>query len=278
MDEIKLFENSKIRSQYNEQEEKWYFSIIDIVAILTQSKNPRRYWSDLKIKLVDQEGFEQLYDKIVQLKLISSDGKKYQTDCADVQTLLRIIQTIPSPKAEPIKQWLAQVGYERMKEMVDPSTAIDRARETYKKLGRSEKWISQRMTGQETRNKLTDYWSEHNIKEGKEYAILTDIIHKEWSGLKVKEHKNLKNLKSQNLRDHMSEAELLFTALAELSTRQVAQNNEATGFKENAKAAKTGGNIAKKAKEDFEQRTGSKVVNSDNFLPTNKQKKIKKKD
>ena len=278
MDEIKLFENSKIRSQYNEQEEKWYFSIIDIIAILTQSKNPRRYWSDLKIKLTDNEGFGQLYDKIVQLKLTSTDGKKYQTDCTDVQTLLRIIQSVPSPKAEPIKQWLAQVGYERMKEMVDPSTAIDRARETYKKLGRSEKWISQRMTGQETRNKLTDYWSEHDIKEGKEYAILTDIIHKEWSGLKVKEHKDLKNLKSQNLRDHMSEAELLFTALAELSTRQVAQNNDATGFKENAKAAKTGGNIAKKAKEDFEQRTGSKVVNSDNFLPTNKQKKIEKKD
>ena len=278
MDEIKLFENSKIRSQYNEQEEKWYFSIIDIIAILTQSKNPRRYWSDLKIKLADNEGFGQLYDFIVQLKLTAPDGKKRETDCADVQTLLRVIQSVPSPKAEPIKQWLAQVGYERMKEMVDPSTAIDRARETYKKLGRSEKWISQRMTGQETRNKLTDYWSEHDIKEGKEYVILTDIIHKEWSGLKVKEHKNLKNLKSQNLRDHMSEAELLFTALAELSTRQVAQNNDATGFKENAKAAKTGGNIAKKAKEDFEQRTGSKVVNSDNFLPTNKQKKIEKKD
>ena len=276
MDEIKLFENSKIRSQYNEQEEKWYFSIVDIVAILTESKEPRKYWSVLKTRL-KKEG-SQLTTICSQLKMKAADGKFYKTDALDTENCLRLIQSIPSPKAEPIKQWLAQVGYERMKEMVDPSTAIDRARETYKKLGRSEKWISQRMTGQETRNKLTDYWSEHNIKEGKEYAILTDIIHKEWSGLKVKEHKNLKNLKSQNLRDHMSEAELLFTALAELSTRQVAQNNEATGFKENAKAAKTGGNIAKKAKEDFEQRTGSKVVNSDNFLPTNKQKKIKKKD
>ena len=276
MDEIKLFENNKIRSQYNEQEEKWYFSSVDIVAILTESKEPRKYWSVLKTRL-KKEG-SQLTTICSQLKMKAADGKFYKTDALDTENCLRLIQSIPSPKAEPIKQWLAQVGYERMKEMVDPSTAIDRARETYKKLGRSEKWISQRMTGQETRNKLTDYWSEHDIKEGKEYAILTDIIHKEWSGLKVKEHKNLKNLKSQNLRDHMSEAELLFTALAELSTRQVAQNSEATGFKENAKAAKTGGNIAKKAKEDFEQRTGSKVVNSDNFLPVNKQKKIEKKD
>lgn len=160
----------------------------------------------------------------------SSDGKKYSTDCADTETILRIVQSVPSPKAEPVKQWLAKTGYERMKEMSDPSTAIDRARETYKKLGRSEKWIQQRMTGQETRNKLTDYWKDHEITKDEEFAILTNIIHQEWSGLTVKEHKNLKGLKSQNLRDHMSEAELIFTALAELSTRQTAENQNASRY------------------------------------------------
>lgn len=246
-EDLKIFEENKVRSYYDENSEHWYFSIIDIVSILTESKNPRRYWSDLKIKLADDEGFSQLYEKIVQLKLKAPDGKKRNTDCADVETLLRIIQSVPSKKAEPVKQWLAKVGYERMKEMADPSTAIDRARETYKKLGRSEKWIQQRMTGQETRNKLTDYWKDHEITEGEEYAILTNIIHQEWSGLSVKEHKNLKGLKSQNLRDHMSEAELIFTALAELSTRQVAESENATGMKENTNAAKIGGNIAKRA-------------------------------
>ena len=277
-EDLKIFEENKVRSYYDENSEHWYFSIIDIVSILTESKNPRRYWSDLKMKLADDEGFSQLYEKIVQLKLKSTDGKKYNTDCADVETLLRIIQSIPSKKAEPVKQWLAKVGYERMKEMADPSTAIDRARETYKKLGRSEKWIQQRMTGQETRNKLTDYWKDHEITEGEEYAILTNIIHQEWSGLSVKEHKNLKGLKSQNLRDHMSEAELIFTALAELSTRQVAESENATGMKENTNAAKIGGNIAKRAKEDFEERTGAKVVTDNNFLQTKQPKKIEKKD
>ncbi len=277
-EDLKIFEENKVRSYYDENSEHWYFSIIDIVSILTESKNPRRYWSDLKIKLADDEGFSQLYEKIVQLKLKAPDGKKRNTDCADVETLLRIIQSVPSKKAEPVKQWLAKVGYERMKEMADPSTAIDRARETYKKLGRSEKWIQQRMTGQETRNKLTDYWKDHEITEGEEYAILTNIIHQEWSGLSVKEHKNLKGLKSQNLRDHMSEAELIFTALAELSTRQVAESENATGMKENTNAAKIGGNIAKRAKEDFEERTGAKVVTDNNFLQTKQPKKIEKKD
>lgn len=277
--EVKIFEQNNIRSSYDEEKEKWYFSIIDIVLVLTDSKNPRRYWSDLKIKLTDDEGFSQLYEKIVQLKLESSDGKKYKTDCADVETLLRIIQSIPSKKAEPVKLWLAKVGYERMKEMTDPSPAIDRARETYKSLGRSDKWIQQRFSGQETRNKLTDYWKDHEISESEEFAILTNIIHKEWSGLSVKEHKSLKGLKSQNLRDHMSEAELLFTALAELSTRQVAENNNAIGMKENSKAAQIGGNIAKRAKDDFEERTGNKVITSENYLPPkNKTKEIEKKE
>lgn len=278
-EDLKLFKESKVRSYYDENTEHWYFSIIDIIGILTESKNPRRYWSDLKIKLTDNEGFSQLYEKIVQLKLIAPDGKRRETDCADVETLLRIIQSIPSKKAEPVKQWLAKVGYERMKEMADPSTAIDRARETYKKLGRSDKWIQQRMTGQETRNKLTDYWKDHEITEGEEYAILTNIIHQEWSGLSVKEHKNLKGLKSQNLRDHMSEAELIFTALAELSTRQVAESENATGMEENKQAAIKGGKVAKRARKDFEETTGQKVVTGDNFLPESKKpKQIKKKD
>lgn len=277
--EVKIFEQNNIRSSYDEEKEKWYFSIIDIVLVLTDSKNPRRYWSDLKIKLTNDEGFCQLYEKIVQLKLKAPDGKNRKTDCADVETLLRIIQSIPSKKAEPVKLWLAKVGYERMKEMTDPSSAIDRARETYKSLGRSDKWIQQRFSGQETRNKLTDYWKDHEISESEEFAILTNIIHKEWSGLSVKEHKSLKGLKSQNLRDHMSEAELLFTALAELSTRQVAENNNAIGIKENSKAAQIGGNIAKRAKGDFEERTGNKVITSDNYLPPkNKTKEIEKKE
>ena len=213
------------------------------------------------------------------MKLEAPDGKNRKTDCADVETLLRIIQSIPSKKAEPVKLWLAKVGYERMKEMTDPSPAIDRARETYKSLGRSDKWIQQRFSGQETRNKLTDYWKDHEISESEEFAILTNIIHKEWSGLSVKEHKSLKGLKSQNLRDHMSEAELLFTALAELSTRQVAENNNAIGMKENSKAAQIGGNIAKRAKDDFEERTGNKVITSENYLPPkNKTKEIEKKE
>lgn len=270
--EIKLFEQKQIRSLYDEKQEKWYFSIIDIINVLTDSSNPRRYWSDLKIKLSKEEGFIQLYEKIVQLKMESSDGKKYSTDCADTETILRIIQSIPSPKAEPVKQWLAQTGYERMKEMSDPSTAITRARETYKKLGRSEKWIQQRMTGQETRNKLTDYWKDHKITKDEEFAILTNIIHQEWSGLTVKEHKNLKGLKSQNLRDHMSEAELIFTALAELSTRTIAQSVNATGMKENKKASSEGGRIAKRARIDFENKTGHKVVTGKNFLKGNSKK------
>ena len=277
-EELKLFEANKVRSYYDDTTEHWYFSVIDIVGILTESKNPRRYWSDLKIKLTDDEGFSQLYEKIVQLKLVAPDGKKRETDCADVETLLRIIQSIPSKKAEPVKQWLAKVGYERMKEMADPSTAIDRARETYQKLGRSDKWIQQRMTGQETRNKLTDYWKDHEITEGEEYAILTNIIHQEWSGLSVKEHKDLKGLKSQNLRDHMSEAELIFNALAELSTRQIAESENATGMEENKKSAKRGGKIAKEAKEKLELETGKKVVTDSNFLPHKQPKKIKNKD
>ena len=189
------------------------------------------------------------------------------TDTADPETLLRLIQSIPSPKAEPIKLWLAKVGYERMREMADPSRSIDRARENWQKHGRSEKWIQQRMMGQETRNKLTDYWREHEIKEGEEFAILTNIIHQEWSDVSVKEHKQLKGLQNQYLRDHMSEAELIFTALAELSTRQIAETESATGLDENKSASKKGGRIARSARRELESKTGKSVVTGENFLP-----------
>ena len=279
-DDLKLFEGNRIRHIYDEEKETYYFSVVDIIAILIEKdyQSARKYWNKLAQRLRD-EGSEQTVTNCHQLKLQADDGKMRKTDVADIKTIFRIIQSVPSKKAEPIKQWLAKVGQERVKEMADPSTAIDRARETYKKLGRSEKWIQQRMTGQETRNKLTDYWSEHDIKEGEEYAILTNIIHQEWSGLSVKEHKNLKGLKSQNLRDHMSEAELIFTALAELSTRQVAESENATGMEENKKAAIKGGRVANRARKDFEATTGQKVVTDSNFLPASKKsKQIKKKD
>ena len=279
-EELKLFEGNRIRHIYDEEKETYYFSVVDIIAILIEKdyQSARKYWNKLAQRLRD-EGSEQTVTNCHQLKLQANDGKMRKTDVADIKTIFRIIQSVPSKKAEPIKQWLAKVGQERVQEMADPSTAIDRARETYKKLGRSEKWIQQRMTGQETRNKLTDYWSEHDIKEGEEYAILTNIIHQEWSGLSVKEHKNLKGLKSQNLRDHMSEAELIFTALAELSTRQIAESENATGMEENKISAKKGGKIAREAREKLELQTGQKVVTDDNFLPASKKpKQIKKKD
>ena len=268
---IKLFESRKIRTHWDETEEQWYFSVIDVVEVLTESTIPKRYWSDLKKKLTS-EGSE-VYEKIVRLKMIADDGKNRETDAADTKTLLRIIQSIPSPKAEPFKQWLAKVGYERIQEIQDPSQSIDRARENWKRSGRSEKWIQQRMTGQETRNKLTDYWKDAGIKEQDEFAYLTNIIHQEWSDLTVKQHKQLKGLKNQNLRDHMSEAELIFTALAELSTRQIAQTEQATGLKENAVAGKKGGKIAKNARKELEQQTGRNVITEENFLPPAKEKK-----
>ena len=278
-EDLTLFENKRIRHIYDEEKEVYYFSVIDIVAILIEKdyQSARKYWKVLKGRLL-KEGFSELVTNCYQLKLQADDGKMRKTDVADIKTIFRIIQSIPSKKAEPIKQWLAKVGQERVQEMADPSKAIDRARETYQKLGRSEKWIQQRMTGQETRNKLTDYWKDHEITEGEEYAILTNIIHQEWSGLSVKEHKDLKGLKSQNLRDHMSEAELIFTALAELSTRQIAESENATGMEENKKSAKRGGKIAKDAKEKLELETGKKVVTDSNFLPYKQSKQIKGKD
>ena len=276
-EDLTLFDNKRIRHIFDEKKEVYYFSVVDIVAILIEKdyQSARKYWKVLKGRLL-KEGFSELVTNCYQLKLQADDGKMRKTDVADIKTIFRIIQSIPSKKAEPIKQWLAKVGQERVQEMADPSKAIDRARETYQKLGRSEKWIQQRMTGQETRNKLTDYWKDHDITEGEEYAILTNIIHQEWSGLSVKEHKDLKGLKSQNLRDHMSEAELIFTALAELSTRQIAEAENATGMEENKKSAKRGGKIAKEAKEKLELETGKKVVTDSNFLSHKQLKQIKK--
>lgn len=272
---IKLFEQKQVRTHWDAEKEQWYFSVIDVIGILTGSSIPKRYWSDFKKKL-SAEGSE-VYEKIVQLKMQAEDGKMRDTDVADTETLLRLIQSIPSPKAEPFKQWLAKTGYERMKEIADPEQGLERARENWQKLGRSEKWIQQRMTGQETRNKLTDYWKESGVEKGNGFALLTNIIHEEWTGLTVKKHKDLKGLKSQNLRDHMSEAELIFTALAELSTRQIAETEQAKGLQQNATAGKKGGAVAKNARKELESKTGKSVVTGENFLPPKKEnKKLKK--
>jgi hypothetical protein len=274
MSSIKLFENRKVRSQYDAEKEIWYFSIVDIIGILTDQptvERARNYWKVLKNRLL-REGNETVTN-CNRLKLEAEDGKLRLTDVGNVEDIFRLIQSIPSPKAEPFKQWLAKVGYERLQEINDPSQSIDRARENWQKLGRSEKWIQQRMTGQETRNKLTDYWQESGVKKGDEFAVLTNIIHQEWTGLTVKKHKDLKGLKSQNLRDHMTEAELIFTALAELSTRQIAESTKAKGLNENAVAGKKGGTVAKNARKELEAKTGKSVVTGDNFLPPTKERK-----
>jgi DNA-damage-inducible protein D len=272
MSNIRLFEDKQIRSHWNEEEQQWYFSVIDVVEVLTNSSNPRDYWFKMKIRVKTEDGLE-LSTICRQLKLKAADGKMRGTDVANTQTLLRIIQSIPSPKAEPFKQWLAKTGYERIQEISDPGQSIDRARGNWQKLGRSEKWIQQRMTGQETRNKLTDYWKQSGVEKSDEFALLTNIIHQEWTGLTVKKHKDLKGLNTQNLRDHMSEAELIFTALAELSTRQIAETEEAKGLNENAKAGKKGGTISMNARLALEAKTGKHVVTGENFLPPSKEKK-----
>lgn len=266
--EIALFEGQTIRKHWDKKEGKWLFSVVDVVAILSDSDNPAVYWRVLKKRLLD-EGSDETVTKCNGLKLRAADGKMRLTDVADTETMLRIIQSIPSKNAEPFKLWLAKVGYERIEEIQDPEKSLNRARENWQRFGRSEKWIQQRMMGQETRNKLTDYWKDHEVNKQDEYAILTNVIHQEWSGLTVKKHKDLKGLKSQNLRDHMSEAELIFTALAELSTRQIAETEEAVGFEPNKQAGKKGGRIAKSARLELEKKTGKKVISSGNFLPKN---------
>jgi prophage antirepressor-like protein len=271
---IVVFESKEIRRIWHNDE--WYFSVSDVCGALTDSTDAGAYWRKLKQRL-NQEGSE-VVTFCHGLRLEASDGKKYATDCANTQSMFRIIQSIPSPKAEPFKQWLAKVGYERLQDMSDPARSLYRAREYWQQLGRSEKWIQQRMMGQETRNKLTDYWKDHEVTKEKEYAVLTNIIHQEWSGVSVKKHKNIKGLKTQNLRDHMSEAELIFTALAKLSTRQIAESVNATGMPENAEAGKKGGKIAKTARLELESKTGRSVITSENYLPpVQKQRQIKQK-
>lgn len=262
------FDGQSIRRVFDDDTETWWFSVVDVVQVLTQQPDDltaRKYWNQLKRRL-DKEG-SQLVTNCHQLKMPAADGKQRFTDVATAETILRLVQSVPSPKAEPIKLWLAKVGYERMQEMADPALSLNRARDTWEQHGRSDKWIQQRMTGQETRNKLTDYWREHDIKVGQEFAILTNIIHQEWTGLSVKDHKQAKGLSSHNLRDHMTEAELIFTALAELSTRQIAETSDATGLGENKTAAKAGGSIAKQARQQLENQTGKSVVSGENYLP-----------
>ena len=262
---ITLFEGKKIRRHWDKKKEVWYFSVVDIIETLTDSVNPRDYWFKMKLRVKGEDGAE-LSTICRQLKLESSDGKKYLTDCADVESILRIVQSVPSPNAEPLKRWLAKVGYERVQDIADPEKSLNRARNYWGRMGRSKKWVQQRMMGQEIRNKLTDYWKEHEVTKQDEYAILTNIIHEEWSDLSVKEHKNLKGLKTENLRDHMSDAELVFTALAELSSRQIAESIQSRGLKENKIPAKKGGRIAKNARRELEQKTGRLVISKENYL------------
>ena len=275
MKEIIRFEQNMIRKVWHR--EQWYFSVIDVVGVLTEQsdfKKAKSYWSTLKNRL-KREGSE-LVTNCDQLKMKSADGKSYETDAASIETLLRLIQSIPSPKTEPLKLWLARVGAERISEIQDPSQGIDRARNLWKRHGRSEKWIQQRMMGQETRNKLTDYWKEHSVKEGDEYAILTNIIHQEWADISVQSHKELKGLKKvHNLRDHMNEAELILTALAEFSTRQIAESMKAQGFIQNKIPAQKGGRIAKNARKELESKTKKNVVTGENFLlPVSRSRKL----
>ncbi len=259
----KIFEEKEIRRVWHE--ERWFFSISDIVQVLTDSKDVKEYIKKMKTR--DTELSVKWGTICTPLDVVSKDGKKRKENMSELQGVFRIIQSISSPKAEPFKNWLAQVGRERLEEMIDPEKALNRSREYWQKHGRSEKWIQQRMMGQETRNKLTDYWKGSGVQEGKEYAILADIIHSEWAEISVKDHKKIKGLKSQNLRDHMSEAELIFTALAE--------SENVVGFKENKIPAKRGGKIAKDAKLALEEKTGKKVVSNENYLPNKKNRKIK---
>jgi len=255
---IKLFSDKQVRCQWDKEQEKWYFSIVDIIEVLTESERPRKYWDDLKRKLL-VEGSE-VSEKIGQLKLLAPDGKMRQTDVADTETIFRLIQSIPSPKAEPIKLWLAKVGYERMEEIQDPEITIERAVEYYQKKGYSEAWINQRIKSIEVRKELTDEWKNRNIKEGLEFAILTDEITKAWSGLKVKEYKEFKNLKKENLRDNMTNLELVLNMLAEATTTEISKSKQPETFEQSKKIAKEGGTIAGNTRKEIEQKTGKKIV------------------
>jgi uncharacterized protein YukE len=262
MENIKLFESKKIRSSWDNEQEKWYFSIVDIIEILTDSPRPSKYWSALKTKLKN-EGSE-LSHNMGQLKMMAEDGKMRETDVADTEQLFRLIQSIPSPKAEPFKQWLAKTGYERIEESQDPEKAIDRAMENYLKLGYSTAWINQRLKSIEVRKELTDEWENRGVKKGQEFASLTDIITQAWSGNTVKEYKSLKGLKKENLRDNMTNLELVLNMLAEATTTEISKENNPLTFADNKKIAKKGGEIAGNTRKQIEEQTGKKIVSPQN--------------
>jgi len=269
---IVLFHQKSVRRIWDEEKELWYFSIIDVVEVLTESPRPRKYWNALKTKL-RQEGSE-LSQKVGQLKLESPDGKKYRTDVADTETLLRLIQSIPSPKAEPLKIWLARVGYERIEETEDPELAFDRAMKTYLRKGYSKEWINQRLKSIEVRKELTDEWQERGMKEGMEYAILTDEITRAWADKSVKDYKKFKGLKKENLRDNMTNLELVLNMLAEASTSEISKKQKPEGLERNKRVARKGGIAAKKARLEIEKQTGESVINAQNAksLMTKKKK------
>ncbi|MCE5318862.1 MAG: Bro-N domain-containing protein [Parachlamydia sp.] len=261
-----VFEDNKIRRILHNGE--WHFSIIDVVEVLSGSSNPRRYWSDLKRQLAENEGFTQLYGKIVQLRLEASDGKKYETDTANTEIIFRIIQSIPSPKAEPFKRWLAKVGYERVQEIEDPELATQRTRAIYKAKGYSDEWIEKRMRGIAIREELTDEWDKRGVKIQREYAILTAEISKATFGMTPSEYMKHKNLGQENLRDHMTDLELIFSMLGEAATKEIAVSQNAQGFDENKVAAKTGGKIAGDARHQLEQESGKPIISKENYLNT----------
>ena len=269
---IKLFEEKKIRTLWDSETEEWYFSVVDVVAVLTDSENPRRYWSDLKRKLV-KEG-SQLYEEIVQLKMLSSDGKYYKTDVATAQQLFRLIQSIPSPKAEPFKLWMAQVAAERLDQIQDPELSIEQAMKDYKRLGYSDNWINQRLKSIEIRKELTDEWKKHGLQEGVQFATLTDIIYQTWSDMTARQYKQFKGLKKENLRDNMTNKELVLNMLAELSTKEISENNNPETFEDHKEIAFQGGEIARNARRELEAKTGRSVISSmnakDGFLLNNK--------
>ena len=260
-DQIQLFEDKRIRSAWDPEKEEWYFSIVDVCEVLSGTDNPRRYWSDLKRKL-KSEGSVELYEKIVQLKMTAPDGKKRLTDVANTEQLLRIIQSIPSPKAEPFKLWLAQIGRERIEETIDPELTIDRALETYLRKGYSHEWINQRLQAIQVRKELTDEWDARGVQKGVEYAILTDEITKAWSGMNTRQYKNLKGLKKENLRDNMTTLELVLNMLAEATTTEISRQKAPEGLRENVEVARSGGKVAGDARKAIERQTGVPVITS----------------
>ena len=255
---IQLFDKRKIRSLWDEDKETWYFSIVDVVAVLTDSPNPRKYWSVLKTRL-KKEG-SQLATNCSQLKMTSADGKKYKTDCADQEQLFRLIQSVPSPKAEPFKLWMAQVASERIDQIQDPELSIEQAMKDYKRLGYSDNWINQRLKSIEIRKELTDEWKKHGLKEGVQFATLTDIIYQTWAGKTAKEYKQFKGLKKENLRDNMTNKELVLNMLAELSTKEISEATAPTTMQKHKKVARQGGEVARNARLELEAKTGKKVI------------------